>query len=80
MKSRGCYETPGGTLIMAAYRELEALTLDKSIMHYKQKLSIDYAELVYNGFWFTPLREALDAFFSTAASILTCLRSASRNG
>src|SRR5579884_1776686 len=61
MKSRGCYETPGGTLIMAAHRELEALTLDKSTLHYKQKLALDYAELVYNGLWFTPLREALDA-------------------
>ena len=71
MKSRGCYETPGGTLIMAAYRELEALTLDKSIMHYKQKLSIDYAELVYNGFWFTPLREALDAFFDSMSRTTT---------
>jgi argininosuccinate synthase len=63
MKSRGCYETPGGTLILAALRELEALTLDKNTLHYKQKLSVDYAELVYNGFWFTPLREGLDAFF-----------------
>jgi len=63
MKSRGCYETPGGALIMAAHRELEALTLDKSTLHYKQKLALDYAELVYNGLWFTPLREALDAFF-----------------
>src|SRR5271157_5090667 len=63
MKSRGCYETPGGTLIMAAHRELEALTLDKSTLHYKQKLALDYAELVYNGLWFTPLRESLDAFF-----------------
>jgi argininosuccinate synthase len=71
MKSRGCYETPGGTLIMAAYRELEALTLDKGIMHYKQKLSVDYAELVYNGFWFTPLREALDAFFETTSRTTT---------
>jgi argininosuccinate synthase len=63
MKSRGCYETPGGTLIMAAFRELEALTLDKATLHYKQKLALDYAEMVYNGLWFTPLREALDAFF-----------------
>jgi argininosuccinate synthase len=63
MKSRGCYETPGGTLLTAALRELEALTLDRSTLHYRQKLAIDYAELVYNGFWFTPLREALDAFF-----------------
>lgn len=64
MKSRGCYETPGGALIMAAVRELEALTLDKSTLHYKQRLALDYAEMVYNGFWFTPLREALDAFFA----------------
>jgi argininosuccinate synthase len=63
MKSRGCYETPGGTLIMAAHRELEALALDRSTLHYKQKLSLDYAELVYNGLWFTPLRQALDTFF-----------------
>jgi len=64
MKSRGCYETPGGTLLMAAFGELEALTLDKNTLHYKQKLALDYAEMVYNGFWFTPLREALDAFFA----------------
>ncbi len=71
MKSRGCYETPGGTLITTAYRELESLTLDKSLMHYKQRLALDWAELVYNGFWFTPLREALDAFFSSAAQCTT---------
>jgi len=71
MKSRGCYETPGGTLIMAAFRELEALTLDKTMAHYKQKLALDYAELVYNGLWFTPLREALDAFFDEAGKSTT---------
>ena len=71
MKSRGCYETPGGTLILAAYRELEALTLDRSLHHYKQRLALDYAELVYNGLWFTPLREALDAFFATVAQAVT---------
>jgi argininosuccinate synthase len=70
MKSRGCYETPGGTLITTASHELESLTLDKNTLHYKQKLSLDYAELVYNGFWFTPLREALDAFFE-ATSLTT---------
>ena len=63
MKSRGCYETPGGTLIMYAHRELESLTLDRNTSHYKQKLALDYAEMVYSGLWFTPLREALDAFF-----------------
>jgi argininosuccinate synthase len=71
MKSRGCYETPGGTLIMAAHRELEALTLDKNTLHYKQRLALDYAEMVYNGLWFTPLREALDAFFDTVSETVT---------
>ncbi len=71
MKSRGCYETPGGTLIMAAIKELEALTLDKNTLHYKQRLALDYAEMVYNGFWFTPLREALDAFFEAVSQNTT---------
>jgi argininosuccinate synthase len=61
IKSRGCYETPGGTLIVAAHRELEALTLDRDLSHYKQHVALRYAELVYNGLWFTPLREAFDA-------------------
>src|SRR5262245_973958 len=55
MKSRGCYETPGGTLIFAAHHELEALTLDRATLHYKQRLALDYADLVYGGQWFTPL-------------------------
>jgi argininosuccinate synthase len=71
MKSRGCYETPGGTLIMAAIHELESLTLDKSMAHYKEKLALDYAEMVYNGLWFTPLRESLDAFFTEASKTTT---------
>src|SRR5438876_1366963 len=71
MKSRGCYETPGGTLIMAAHRELEALTLDRAMAHYKEKLALDYAEMVYNGLWFTPLRESLDAFFEEASRSTT---------
>ncbi|MDP9170706.1 MAG: argininosuccinate synthase [Acidobacteriota bacterium] len=71
MKSRGCYETPGGTILMAAIRELESLTLDKSTLHYKQKLALDYAELVYNGLWFTPLREALEAFFESVSETTT---------
>jgi argininosuccinate synthase len=62
MKSRGCYETPGGTLITTAHRELEALALDREVAHYKQHVALRYAEIVYNGLWFTPLREALDAF------------------
>ena len=62
IKSRGIYETPGGTLIMAAHRELEAMTLEREVKHYKQQVALKYAELVYYGLWFTPLREALDAF------------------
>jgi argininosuccinate synthase len=62
MKSRGVYETPGGTLLVAAHRELESLTLDREALHYKETLAVKYAELVYNGQWFTPLRLALDAF------------------
>jgi argininosuccinate synthase len=71
MKSRGCYETPGGTLIMYAHRELESLTLDRNTLHYKQKLALDYAEMVYNGLWFTPLREALDGFFDAVNQTTT---------
>src|SRR5258705_11155234 len=65
MKSRGCYETPGGTLLHAAHKELEALCLDRDLMHFKQQIALKYAELVYYGLWFTPLREALDAFVAT---------------
>ncbi len=71
MKSRGCYETPGGTILMAAARELEALTLDRTTLHYKQKVALDYAEMVYNGLWFTPLRESLDAFFEKISEPVT---------
>jgi len=62
IKSRGCYETPGGTLLITAHRELEALCLERDVTHFKQHIGLKYAELVYFGFWFTPLREALDAF------------------
>jgi argininosuccinate synthase len=62
IKSRGCYETPGGTLLLNAHRELEALCLDRDVLHFKQQIALKYAELVYFGLWFTPLREALDAF------------------
>ena len=71
MKSRGCYETPGGTLIMASHREIEGLTLDRSLAHYKQQLALDYADLVYGGLWFAPLRESLDAFFTKATEANT---------
>ncbi len=62
MKSHGVYETPGGTILFAAHRELESITLDRDTLHYKDVVAQRYAELVYNGQWFTPLREALDVF------------------
>ena len=62
MKSRGVYETPGGAILYKAHNVLETICLDKMTMHEKQKLSITFGELVYNGLWFTPLREALSAF------------------
>jgi argininosuccinate synthase len=71
IKSRGAYETPGGTLLVAAHRELEALCLDREMAHYQQSLALRYAELVYYGLWFTPLREALDAFFTKAQEHVT---------
>ncbi len=66
MKSRGCYETPGGTLLLTAHRELEALCLDRELMHFKQHLGLKYAEVVYFGLWFTPLRESLQAFVASS--------------
>ncbi len=71
IKSRGCYETPGGTLLVAAHSELEALCLDRDLLHFKQHVGLKYAELVYFGLWFTPLREALDAFVETTQQNLT---------
>ena len=71
IKSRGCYETPGGTLLLAAHNELEALCLDRDLLHFKQHVGLKYAELVYFGLWFTPLREALDAFVETTQQNLT---------
>jgi len=71
IKSRGCYETPGGTLLLTAHRELEALCLDRDLMHFKQHISLKYAELVYFGMWFTPLRESLDAFVKSTQQDVT---------
>ena len=71
IKSRGCYETPGGTLLLAAHRELEALCLDRDLMHFKQQIALKYAELVYFGLWFTPLREALDSFVESTQKEMT---------
>jgi argininosuccinate synthase len=71
IKSRGCYETPGGTLLIAAHRELEALCMDRDLTHYKQQIGLKYAELAYFGLWFTPLREALDAFVESTQKNIT---------
>jgi argininosuccinate synthase len=71
MKSRGVYETPGGTLLYAAHKELESITLDRETLHFKECVSQKYAELVYFGQWFTPLREALDAFFEKTQEKVT---------
>jgi len=71
MKSRGAYETPGGTLLITAHRELERLTVDRETAHFAQTLSVRYAELVYNGLWFSQLRESLDGFFNVAQQRVT---------
>ena len=65
MKSRGVYETPGGTILLAGLRELESLCLDREASHYKEVIAHKYAEIVYFGQWFTPLREAIDAFVNS---------------
>jgi len=71
MKSRGVYETPGGTLLHKAHKELEALTLDRATMEYKNIIGIKYAQLVYDGLWYTPLKEALDAFIDSTQETVT---------
>ncbi len=71
MKSRGVYETPAGTVIRRAHQALESICLDKHTMQYKDAVSVKYAELVYNGMWFTRLREALDAFVKVTQEPVT---------
>jgi argininosuccinate synthase len=71
MKSRGVYETPGGTILYEAHDALESLCLERDTLHYKQMLAIRYAELVYYGKWYNPLREALDAFVATTQRTVT---------
>ena len=71
MKSRGVYETPGGTILYEAHHALETITLDKETLHYKQTLAGRYAELVYNGQWFTPLKTAMDAFIDETQEHVT---------
>ena len=71
MKSRGVYETPGGAILYHAHEVLETLCLDKETAHYKQQVAIKFADLVYNGQWFTPLREALSAFVDSTQETVT---------
>ncbi len=71
MKSHGVYETPGGTLLVEAHQALEQLCLDRESLHYKQQIALKYADLVYNGQWYTPLREALDAFVRVTQQTMT---------
>lgn len=71
IKSRGIYETPGGTILWLAHQELERLTLDRITMHFKETIAARYAELVYDGVWFSPLREALDAFVNETQKTVT---------
>jgi argininosuccinate synthase len=71
MKSHGIYETPGGTILFYAHNELESLVLDRETLHFKDLVALKYAELTYNGLWFTPLREALDAFVDSTQGPVT---------
>jgi len=71
MKSRGVYETPGGTILYAAHRELELLCLDRDTLHYKDLVAQRFAELVYYGQWYTPLREAISAFVDVTQETVT---------
>lgn len=71
MKSRGVYETPGGTILYKAHQELEHLTLDRETYRFKQEVALEYADLIYNGKWFTPLREALAAFVTSTQKVVT---------
>ncbi|OQA10722.1 MAG: Argininosuccinate synthase [Firmicutes bacterium ADurb.Bin373] len=71
MKSRGVYETPAGTVLFNAHREMELLTLDRVTLHFKEIIAARYAELVYDGVWFSPLREAMDAFVDSTQKTVT---------
>ncbi|MCX5779325.1 MAG: argininosuccinate synthase, partial [Firmicutes bacterium] len=71
MKSRGVYETPGGTILYAAHEELERLTLDRRTLQFKEQVAAKYAELVYDGNWFSKLRTALDAFVDVTQQTVT---------
>ena len=71
MKDRGVYETPGGTILYKAHEQLEMITVDKDTLHLKQKLAVDYADLIYNGKWYSPLQESLTAFANESNKYVT---------
>src|SRR5512144_1695882 len=71
MKSRGVYETPGGTILMQAHRQIESLTMDREVLHLRDGFIPKYAELVYNGFWFAPEREMLQAMVDESQRFVT---------
>ncbi len=71
MKSRGIYETPGGTILLAAHRGIESITLDRGAAHLKDELMPRYAEMIYNGFWFSPEREMLQALIDKSQEFVT---------
>ncbi|MGY8676186.1 MAG: argininosuccinate synthase, partial [Verrucomicrobiia bacterium] len=71
MKSRGVYETPGGTVLHFAHRQMESLTMDREVMHLRDSLIPKYAELVYNGFWYAPERESLQALIDESQQSVT---------
>ena len=71
MKSRGVYETPGGTILYEAHKALEQICIERDTLHYKQQVALRYAELVYNGQWFHPLREALQTFIDHTNATVT---------
>ena len=71
MKSRGVYETPGGTILMQAHRQIESLTLDREVMHLRDGFIPKYAELIYNGFWFAPEREMLQGMIDDSQKFVS---------
>ena len=71
MKSRGCYETPGGTILLKAHRAIESITLDSQAGHLKDDLMPKYAQLIYDGFWWSPEREALQALIDKTQEFVT---------
>jgi argininosuccinate synthase len=70
MKSRGCYETPGGTILLKAHRAIESITLDREVAHLKDELMPRYAKLIYNGYWFSPEREVMQTMIDQSQQVV----------